>query len=41
LLTAAFVARYAQPRFASPSGRTVTLLLSDVNRPEGPSLQGV
>src|SRR5262245_51420926 len=41
LLTAAFVARYAQPRFASPSGTTVPRRLTIVNRPCDPSLQGV
>jgi hypothetical protein len=41
LLTAAFVARYAQPRFASPSAEKVTRLDFDVNRPDDPSFQRV
>jgi hypothetical protein len=41
LLTAAIVARYAQPRFASPSAGNVTRLDPDVNRPDGPSFQRV
>jgi hypothetical protein len=31
------VARYAQPRFASPSARKVTRLARNVNRPGDPS----